>query len=114
MHVRRAAVTEAELVEAELGPGDRVVRLEIRRAAVGGERRRLVAGVLLDAGAGEERLERERVERPCPRGSVARRVEVAALERRVDVADAPLRQPGRDDRGAGRERDRGGRRRGER
>src|ERR671910_1680070 len=55
--VGRAAVAEIELVEPELVPRRRVLRLQLGRAAVGGERRCLVTRLLLDAGAGKERAE---------------------------------------------------------
>ena len=62
MDVGGAAVAEAELVEPELVPRHRVLRLDVRRATVGGQSGLLVAGILLGAGEREQRLERERVE----------------------------------------------------
>ena len=103
-----------ELVEAELVPGLRVLGLKAHRIPVGAERGLGVAPRLLDARAGEERRQRERVERTRPVGRVGGGGEVSAVERHAHLADAPLGQPGRDHRHGGGECQRHGGGRGQR
>src|SRR5688572_30185501 len=81
VNVRRAAVAAMELVEAELVPGLRVLGLKPHGIAVRAQCGSGVLPRLLDARAGKERRERERVERTRLVGRIGGGRKVSSVER---------------------------------